>query len=54
MIKAIQEIWVDDRKYLAGDIVIGLEGKELKEAKDDGKVVEVKTKKVKHGNRKNG
>lgn len=51
-IKAIQEVWVGDRKYLAGDIVTGLKGEDLKEAKADDKVVEVKTKKVKDG-RKN-
>ena len=48
-IKAIQEIWVGDRKFMPGDIVEGLTGKALEKALADSKVIKVKKKKVKHG-----
>lgn len=52
-IKAIQDVRVDDRLYHAGDIVVGLTGKDLEQALVDGLVVVIKAKKVKNGNRKN-
>ena len=52
-IKAIRPIRVGERVYQAGDIVSDLVGKDLEKALADDQVVEVKTKKVKRGDRKN-
>lgn len=49
-IKAIRPKRVGDVIFQPGMYVTGLVGKALEEAKANGEVVEVKTKKVKHGN----
>lgn len=52
LVKAIRPIPVGERNFLPGEYVTGLEGKDLEQARADGKVVLVtrKKKKVRRGN----